>query len=162
MKRFAHRASTRRVSYRVIKKGACKACRFREQCTPVGQDRTVSRFFEQPLVDEAKQRLSEPRGQELLLQRKVSAEVVFAWAKELHGLRRTRFVGRWKVQIQLWLTAAVINIRRALKALTSGTQQVTSGAFVNGTLAEAAKELDRVLSSFFLFSEALRQQPQRE
>jgi transposase len=116
MKCFAHRASTQRASYRVTQ-GTCKSCRFREQCTPAGQDRTISRFFDQQLVDEAKERLSSPRGQELLLQRKVSAEGAFALAKELHGLRRTRFMGRWKVQIQLWLTAAVINIKKALKQL---------------------------------------------
>jgi len=77
MKRFAHRTSTQRVSYRVTQ-GACKSCRFREQCTPTGQNRTISRFFAQQLVEEAKERLSSPRGQELLLQRKVSAEGVFA------------------------------------------------------------------------------------
>jgi transposase len=116
MKRFAHRASTRRVSYRVTR-GACKDCQLKQQCTPTGQSRTISRFFDQRLVDEAKERLSSPRGKELLLQRKVSAEGVFAWAKELHGLRRTRFMGKWKVQIQLWLTAAVINIKRVVKQL---------------------------------------------
>ena len=149
MKRFAHRASTQRVSYRVTQ-GACKGCRFREQCTPAGQDRTISRFFDQQLVDEAKERLSSPRGQELLLQRKVSAEGVFAWAKELHGLRRTRFMGRWKVQIQLWLTAAVINIKRAVKALTktepvAGSQEVTTRAFLNGTFADVVKEIAGVV-----------------
>jgi len=44
-------------------------------------------------------------------------EGVFAWAKELHDLRCTRFKGRWKVQIQLWLTAAAINIEKALGEL---------------------------------------------
>ena len=153
MKRFAHRASTQRVSYRVTH-GACKGCQFREQCTPAGQDRTISRFFDQHLVEEAKERLSSPRGQELLLQRKVSAEGVFAWAKELHGLRRTRFMGRWKVQIQLWLTAAVINIKRAVGALTktepvAGSQEVTNRAFITGVFADAIKEIARVVHRIF-------------
>ena len=149
MKRFAHRASTQRVSYRVTR-GACKGCQFREQCTPTGQGRTISRFFDQQLVDEAKERLSSPRGQELLLQRKVSAEGVFAWAKELHGLRRTRFMGRWKVQIQLWLTAAVINIKRVVRALSqrepvAGSQEVTNRAFITGMFADAVKEIAGVM-----------------
>lgn len=152
MKRFAHRASTRRVSYRVTQ-GACKDCRFKERCTPAGQDRTISRFFDQNLVDEAKERLSSPRGQELLLQRKVRAEGVFAWAKELHGLRRTRFMGRWKVQIQLWLTAAVINIKRAVKQLArtepAGSQEVTNRAFITGIFADAAKGIVGFLHRFF-------------
>jgi len=100
-----------------VERGVCVSCKFREQCAPSGRERTISRPFEQKLVEEAKERLSSPRGQELLLQRKVSAEGVFASAKELHGLRRTRFMGRWKVQIQLWLTAAAINIKKALKQL---------------------------------------------
>jgi hypothetical protein len=132
MKRFAHRASTKRVSYRVTK-GACKGCAFQSRCTPTGQDRTISHFFEQKLVDEAKERLSSARGIELLLQRKVNAEWVFAWAKELHGLRRTRFMGRWKVQIQVWLTAAVINIKKAerildkIEAIAGGSRNYQQG-----------------------------------
>ena len=35
--------------------------------------------------------------------------------KELHGLRRTRFRGRRRGQIQLWLTAAAMNIKRAVR-----------------------------------------------
>ena len=153
MKRFAHRASTQRVSYRVTQE-ACKGCQFREQCTPAGQDRTISHFFDQKLVEEAKERLSSPRGQELLLQRKVSAEGVFAWAKELHGLRRTRFMGRWKVQIQLWLTAAVINIKRAVRVLTktepmAGSQEVNNRTFITGMFADAVKGIARVMYHIF-------------
>jgi hypothetical protein len=162
MNRFAHRASTRRVSYRITQ-GACKGCRLKEQCTPAGQNRTISRFFDQQLVDEAKERLSSPRGQELLLQRKVSAEGVFAWAKELHGLRRTRFMGKRKVQIQLWLTAAVINIKRAVRALTetepvAGGQKVTNRASITGIFADAAREIARVVYRIFLPPGVLRQQ----
>ena len=155
MKRFAHRASTKRVSYRVAK-GACLGCRFREQCTPTGQDRTISRFFDQRLVDEAKERLSSTRGKELLLQRRVSAEGVFAWAKELHGLRRTRFMGRWKVQIQVWLTAAVINIKRVVKQLARikpimGTIRSTDKTHAIGRLAHTTKEIIGLLHYFLYF-----------
>jgi transposase len=116
MKPFARRPSTRRISYRVAQ-GTCQHCQHRKQCTSSGQDRTISRFFDQDLVDQAKERLSSREGQELLKQRKARAEGVFALAKEWHGLRRTRFRGRRKVQIQLWLTAAVMNIKKALKEL---------------------------------------------
>ena len=152
MKRFARRASTKRISYRVTQ-GACKGCWFKEQCAPIGQERTISRFFDQNLVDEAKERLSSPRGQELLLQRRISAEGVFAWAKELHGLRRTRFMGRWKVQIQLWLTAAVINLKTAVRALSktqavAGIQERTNRAFITGMFANAVKDIARVMHCF--------------
>ena len=105
-------------------------------------------------MEEAKERLSSPRGRELLLQRKVSAEGVFAWAKELHGLRRTRFMGRWKVQIQLWLTAAVINIKRAVRTLTKteptvGIHKVTNKTSITGMFADAGKEIARVMHCIF-------------
>ena len=93
MKRFTSRASTQRTAYR-IERRTCAVCQFREQCTSSGGDRTISRLFDQKLVDEAKERLSEPVGQELLNQRKVRSEEIFALAKELHGFRRTRFMGR--------------------------------------------------------------------
>jgi IS5 family transposase len=141
MKRFANRASTHRVSYRV-ERGACVDCRFRERCTPSGQDRTISRFFDQKLVEEAKERLSSPPGQELLKQRKVRAEGVFALAKELHGLRRTRLKGRWKVQIQLWLTAAAINIKRVIReSRETGFMAKGAGATTLSSLAGAAKKI---------------------
>jgi hypothetical protein len=116
MRRYTRRPSTQRFGYRV-EPGACAGCQFRGQCTPSGRDRTITRPFNQELVDEAKARRSSPRGEQLLHQRKVRAEGAFALAKELHGLRRTRFRGRWRVQIQLWLTAAAMNIKRATKEL---------------------------------------------
>jgi hypothetical protein len=33
-------------------------------------------------------------------------------------------MGRWKVQIQLWLTASVINLKRAIKTLTNRSEGV--------------------------------------
>ena len=79
-----------------------------------------------------------PSGKELLKQRKTRVEGIFALGKELHGLRRTRFMGRWKVQIQVWLTAAAINIKRAVKELgrtatVSNCYQISrfKGTFLN-------------------------------
>jgi hypothetical protein len=116
MRRFTRRASTQRIGYRV-EKGSCESCSFRERCTPSGGERTISRFFSHALIDEAEERVASVLGRRLLHERKVRSEGVFALAKELHGLRRTRFFGRRKVQVQLWLTAAAMNIKRAAKAL---------------------------------------------
>jgi hypothetical protein len=116
MSPYTRRPSNQRISYRT-KSGTCQGCRFKEQCKPSDRDRTVSRLFNQELVDSAKQRVSSSLGRDLLNQRKARAEGVFALAKELHGLRRTRFRGRWRFQIQLWLTAAVMNIKKAVTEL---------------------------------------------
>jgi transposase len=65
MRRFAHRASTQRASYRPPP-GSCKGCRFKTQCTPAGQDRVVSHFFDHHLLEEAKARLASSIGEELM------------------------------------------------------------------------------------------------
>jgi hypothetical protein len=118
MKRFREWLGKKRVIYR-CEPGTCQACPLNQQCTPYGNIRTVTRFFDQRLIEEAKARIENPLGRELIRQRKTRIEGIFALGKELHGLRRTRLMGRWKVQIQLWLTAAVINLKRAIKALTA-------------------------------------------
>ena len=51
-----------------------------------------------------------------MVERKIFVEGTFGLAKELHGLRRTRFRGRRRVQVQLWLTVAAMNIKRAVLA----------------------------------------------
>ena len=118
MKRFGTWLGKKRVFYR-CEDGACQSCPLNQQCTPYGNLRTVTRFFDQRLIEEAKARIENPVGKELIKQRKTRIEGIFALGKELHGLRRTRLMGRWKVQIQLWLTATVINLKRAMKALTA-------------------------------------------
>ena len=115
MRQFTRRDSTKRIGYRA-QKGACKSCSFREQCTPSGRERTISRFYDHELIDEAEERVASALGRRLLHERKVRSEGAFALAKELHGMRRTRFMGRRKVQIQLWLTAAAMNIKKAVRA----------------------------------------------
>jgi hypothetical protein len=102
------------------------------------------------LVEEARARLSSSTGEGLLKQRKTRVEGVFALGKELHGLRRTRFMGRWKVQIQLWLTAAVINIKRAVKQVArtktaAGSQELIDGDIITGMFASVVKEITDVL-----------------
>jgi len=108
--------SKKRVIYR-CEHGTCQACHLNRRCTPYGHSRNITRFVDQRLVEEARARLDNPVGKELMRQRKIRIEGIFALGKELHGLRRTRLMGRWKVQIQLWLTATVINLKRAVKRL---------------------------------------------
>jgi transposase len=108
----------KRVIYR-CEPGICQSCQLNKECTPKGNLRTVTRFLDQRLIEEAQARIGNPAGKELMRQRKIRIEGIFALGKELHGLRRTRLMGRWKVQIQLWLTATAINLKRAIKALTA-------------------------------------------
>lgn len=63
-------------------------------------------------MEEAQRWLATEEGKRRLSQRKVYVETVFAIAKDRHGLRRAQWRGKWKVQIQVWLTAAAMNIKK--------------------------------------------------
>jgi len=71
----------------------------------------------QEFVELAEERLASPLGKQRMIERTIYVEGVIGLAKELHGLRRTRFRGRWRVQIQVWLTAAAMNIKRAVRTI---------------------------------------------
>jgi hypothetical protein len=118
LKRYANQQNSRRILYRAPR-GSCAACAFRELCTPSGRERTIGRSWGQEFVEAAEERLASPVGKQRLVERKIYAEGAFGLAKELHGLRRTRFKGRRRVQIQLWLTAAAMNIKKVVNSTTS-------------------------------------------
>jgi len=118
-RRYAQIRGTQRVQYRAPK-GSCAACPFQAECTPSGRERTIHRSWGQSSVERTEELLASPLGKQRLIERKIYIEGTFGLAKELHGLRRTRFRGRRRVQIQLWFTAAAMNIKRAVRKLTAG------------------------------------------
>ena len=116
---------TQRVQYRAPK-GSCAACLFRAQCTPSGRERTIHRSWGQEFVEANEKRLASLLGEQRLVERQVYVEGAFGLAKDLHGLRQTRFRGRRRVQIQLWLMAAAINIKNAVRSMAASAG--TAGA----------------------------------
>jgi hypothetical protein len=52
------------------------------------------------------------RGYRLSQRARRRIEEVFAWLKEIGGLRRARFVGRWKIQLSAYAAAATYNLLR--------------------------------------------------
>jgi len=102
LRRYANLVRTQRVQYRAAK-GACVSCAFRSQCAPSGVERALHRSWALDLVETAQERIAGPKGKKRMAERKTRIEGTFGLAKELHGLRRTRFKGRQRVQIQLWL-----------------------------------------------------------
>jgi len=119
LRRYANMQRTQRVQYRAPK-GACVACPFRSQCAPSGIERALHRAWALDLVEAAQDRVTSAKGKRRLTERQIYIEGTFGLAKELHGLRRTRFRGRRRVQLQLWLTAAAMNIKRAVRRMTAG------------------------------------------
>jgi hypothetical protein len=73
-------------------------------------------------------------------QRKVYVETVFAIAKDRHELRRAQWRGKWKVQIQVWLTAAAMNIKKLARAT------VVAGGSSAGTLQASSRQLVRLVT----------------
>jgi transposase len=115
LRRYTNVRRTSRVQYRAPR-GSCSTCVYREQCTPSGGERTIHRSWAQEFVDANEERLASPLGKQRLTERQIYVEGAFGLAKELHGLRRTGFKGRHKVQIQVWLTAAAMNIKKAVRS----------------------------------------------
>jgi transposase len=115
LRRSRNMPETQRVRYQAPK-GSCAACPFRAQCAPSGIARSLHRSWALDLVEAAQERVASQLGIRRLVERKTYIEGTFGLAKELHGLRRTRFRGRRRVQIQLWLTAAAMNIKRAVRS----------------------------------------------
>jgi hypothetical protein len=128
LRRYANLVRTRRVQYRAPQ-GACVACPFRAQCAPSGIERALHRAWALDLVEAAQDRVASARGKQRLTERKIYVEGTFGLAKELHGLRRTRFRGRRRVQIQLWLTAAAMNIKRAIRQMAGKGRPVLPALF---------------------------------
>jgi hypothetical protein len=91
------------------------------------------------LVEAAQDRVAAPKGKRRLTERKIYVEGTFGLAKELHGLRRTRFRGRRRVQIQLWLTAAAMNIKRAVRHSRRKGWPVASAQLLQALLASLLK-----------------------
>jgi len=116
LRRHSNQSGTQRVRYQAPK-GSCLACQFRSPCAPSGRARSLHRSWALDLVEAAQGRLVRPLGKRRLVERKAYVEGIFGLAKELHGLRRTRFNGRRRVQIQVWLTAAAMNIKKAVRRM---------------------------------------------
>ena len=142
LRRYANLVRTQRVQYRAPK-GACVACPFRSQCAPSGVERALHRSWALDLVEAAQERLASPLGKRRMAERKTRIEGTFGLAKELHGLRRTRFRGRSRVQIQLWLTAAAMNIKRAVRRLIATGRPAAPALHLSQLVSSLVRQWNR-------------------
>lgn len=123
-------------SYRA-KKADCPSCPLRLECTPTRNRKTLTRGPSEYIFSWARGFLDTDRAKELLRMRGVWPETIFAQAKNLHGLSRARFRGRWKVEIQMLLTASVIN----LKKLARQTGKTGGAALQKGLFGRIVNKL---------------------
>jgi len=76
----------------------------------------VTRHVWQDALDDVDAFTQTPAGRKLYAWRKQSIELSFAEAKENHGLRFARMLGIQNMREQCFLTAAVQNLKRLVKA----------------------------------------------
>jgi hypothetical protein len=81
---------------------------------PEVQGRLVYRGVHQDEVDAVRRRQSTAAFRQRLVERKWKIEGLFGEAKQNHGLRRARYRGLPKVQIQFFMIAIALNCKRVV------------------------------------------------
>ncbi len=117
---------TNQVIYRA-KKEECNICPDRKK--RIDSTRTVARQvtrYDGDQIEKAQAFYDSALGKELMQKRKTAIEGVFAQAKSFHGLRRAKFRGKEKMEIQLLLTAAVINLKKLLARARASSLETTN------------------------------------
>jgi transposase len=94
---------------------ACQSCRFKAQCCPKSQRRTLAPFEEGPEIKAFRQKMETPPAREAYKQRAGVAEFPNAWIKEKLGLRRFRVRGLLKVKCEALWAALTYNIQQWIR-----------------------------------------------
>lgn len=94
---------------------ACQSCRFKEQCCPKSQRRTLARLEESPEIDAFRQKMETLQAKEVYKKRAEVAEFPNAWIKEKLGVRRFRVRGLRKVKCEALWAALTYNIQQWIR-----------------------------------------------
>ena len=95
--------------------GHCRACPIASRCLPDNlkfRARFVYRGIHQDEVEAVRRRQRTATFRQRLVERKWKIEGLFGEAKQNHSLRRARYRGLSKVQIQFFMTAIALNCKR--------------------------------------------------
>jgi hypothetical protein len=98
-------------------KQVCGSCSLREKCVCGKAPEAVRQItrFDTPYLERAQAACAGALGRRLLRKRQTCIEGLFGQAKEHHGMRRARWRGLVKMQMQALLTATVLNVKKLLK-----------------------------------------------
>jgi transposase len=102
--------------YRIVG-GHCRHCGLRNSCLPAGHKkraRFVYRSPHQDEIDKVKKRQQTTHFKKKLAERRWKIEGLFGEAKQNHCLRRAKYRGVHKVQIQSYMIAIAQNLKRLL------------------------------------------------
>jgi transposase len=103
----------------------CASCPLKSQCTKSAQGRSIQRHMEADLVRAAQEEATSPQAKISRKRRQHVMEGSFADAANNHGLKRARWRGMWRQEIQSCLIAAVQNLRILIRR---GLHRPGSGA----------------------------------
>ena len=90
--------------------GVCRDCSLRSLCTKDKEGRTLKRYPEQELLDQARRQSNSPEAVADRKKRQWLVEGVFGLGAVHHGMKRARWRGLWKQAIQDYLIAGVQNL----------------------------------------------------
>lgn len=113
--RLTHTGTHEDLKFYRTRKKACKKCPLQEICfagLKKESQRKISKSVHFSSLRKVFQRQSTSYFRSRLKKRMWFMEGIFAEAKEQHGMRRARYRGRAKVQIQAYMTAVVQNLKR--------------------------------------------------
>lgn len=124
-------------------KGVCCACPLRPKCTRSRTGRTLKRYQEQALLDQARQQSHSPAARQDRKRRQQLMEQSFADATNNHGFKRSRWRRLWRQQIQDFMIAAIQNIRILIK---NTARRLAAAAVI--ALARPGKWFSKTLMAF--------------
>lgn len=127
----------RYIRYRGSRR-VCGKCQRKGECTKAAR-RSVYRRASEDVLAWAKEHLETARAKKSIQQRKAWVETANSETKVQHGLRRARYRGRWRVEIQAYLAATVYNLKKLVRY---GGKKVKEQAIAMNILA---RELDILL-----------------
>lgn len=125
-------------------KRTCAACALRAQCTANKMGRTIKRHLRQEELECMRALSRSPAARRDLRTRQHLMERSFARGTR-YGLGRARWRGRWRVEIQEYLTAAIQNIEALLRY---GRDPRTRCAVGIRTIGKAKNYLGHALCNF--------------
>ena len=108
-------STTNRKGYREFKSNpkVCKTCKYLSQCTESkNHTKVVSIHIWNNYMEKVEDNRHTPKLKEIYKKRSQTIERIFADAKELHGMRYTRYRGLEKVKTELTLIFSCMNLKK--------------------------------------------------
>lgn len=117
---YRHFASQRGYMEYTTRKGVCAQCELRKQCTRSKTGRTINRYPQQVILDQAREQSASEAGKQDRKRRQHLQEGNFADAANHHGFKRARWRGLWRQSIQDYLIATLQNLRLLIRRGVGG------------------------------------------